>query len=305
MRIQKFLGSETYVMERSATGALAEVRIIDDLHRGTEPHPYAPEEVEMNGRWWVRPTVVSSEGAIELAPKRDEVELQLWMRHRGALSTNFLPVHSLSGALHLQLPTTIRPLPRFVRGPLRLPLPDLHNVYNGAPLGDGDLLLIELSEGSTVERYLFRTRQIGWRTDAGLGVLVQVPLPGGSTNSFSPVFAVSLAVGYRFPDGRPTLRWIGDNLTLVGSLGVGSTAVESGEVGVEQLDSLLNAALLGGGIELYGFLSVQLFSNVSAPFRNAAEEPLTLAIGFDAVQFGLATRNALTRLFRKNELQGY
>ncbi|MCB9693650.1 MAG: hypothetical protein H6736_17695 [Alphaproteobacteria bacterium] len=304
VRVQKFFGAGSYAMEAGTHGEIAVVQYAegyqDDLLRD-----YAPPVESLDGRSMVRPTVITSRGRLYVDPVVADADLRLFVRHGGIDPTGFLPVPMLAGGMRKELPTELRPVPRKLERPMELRMADLHNVYNTFTFEDGDLLLLEVAEGEDVERYLFRTRQLGWRARAGAGVLVQLPLPGGDPAvTLSPVLALSFALGYRFPTRQPTARWIGDNLGLVVSLGVGSTAVASTatEVDVQQLDTLLNAALLGGGIELYDILSVQVFGNVSAPFRNAAEEPLTLAIGFDAVQFGRATRDAASRLLHDNAL---
>lgn len=61
--------------------------------------------------------------------------------------------------------------------------------------------------------------------------------------------------------------------------------------------------LAGGGIELFRFVSLQGQVNLSSFLRDASETPWALAVGFDAVQFARYSRDAGSRLFRKNELE--
>jgi hypothetical protein len=297
VRVQKFLGTPAYVaVEDTDVGTVRYQETLRDPH----PQAYDPEPFQHGGRQFVRPPLLTTRGAIVFdvdAP----TDLRLFIRHGGLLRHDFRQVHTLTGALHGVLPNEIRFVPRQIEGTWTLAMADLRNVYNDTPVEDGDLVLAELSRGTAVGRYLFRARRIGWRARTGAGVLVRVPVNEGS--SVSPVFAASLALGYRIDSRRPTVRWLGDNLAVITSIGVGSTALQDEGVGLDSLDSLLNAVLLGSGIELYDMVSVQVFGNVSALFREAEESPTSLAVGFDAVQFGMATRDAVRRLFRRNALR--
>lgn len=300
-RLQRVIATERFALEDTPTGRLAEVSVVDG-YRGSEKTPYTPEKLNVEGRRFVEPVNMTSRGTLHLRPLQP-VEMGVWVRHSGLGGRGFQRVTAVNGAIERQLPTEVRLLPKRLEEAWSLPFHQLHNVYNDVPLSDGDLVLVELSDGAVVERYLFRTRQLGWRARAGAGVLVQLPIPGNDPAvALSPILALGFSVGYRFRTRRPTVRWLGDKVALIGSVGIGSTAVETAQVDVDELRSLLNAALVGGGVELFDILSIQVFSNLSARFRNASEEPATLAIGFDAVQFGRITRNIGARLFRSNQL---
>jgi hypothetical protein len=59
---------------------------------------------------------------------------------------------------------------------------------------------------------------------------------------------------------------------------------------------------VGGGVELYGLVSVQLLGNASAPFRDDVEMDWALAIGFDAVQAARFADQLGSRLLRDHPL---
>lgn len=300
MRVQKFLGTEAFVME--APVAAHRVEVVE-AYRQDPVTVYEPRTRTLDDRTYIEPVVVTNRGAIRFEVD-SPVDFQLYVRHRGLLRHGFNRVRTVSGGIHGVRATEIRWLPERLESPWTLSMRDLHNVFNDYPVEDGDLVLAELTdEAGTRSSYLFRTRRLGWRFKAGAGVLFSVPLPDASTAWFSPLFAASLSTGYRFRTRAPTARWIGDNLALVASVGIGSTALEGEAVEGRQLDRVLNAGLVGGGVELYDIVSIQAFVNVSAIFREASERPSTLAVGFDAVQFGRVTRDATRRLFRRNVLE--
>ena len=60
--------------------------------------------------------------------------------------------------------------------------------------------------------------------------------------------------------------------------------------------------LIGGGFELYDFISVQALVNLSALTRDAAEAPFTFGVGFDAVTFADLSRGLFTKIFRANPI---
>ena len=99
-----------------------------------------------------------------------------------------------------------------------------------------------------------------------------------------------------------TLVKSSERAALVTSIGVGSTAVDTGVGGLQNVSGAFNAALVGGGVELFEFVSAQLLVNLSSFLREGEESNLALAIGFDAVQFARFTDRAVPRLLKKNEL---
>lgn len=302
-RVRKFFAPDAWVLPEGPTGTAARVRY-DSGYRDDPPRTWSPQPFDGPGGPWVQPITVTSRGWLEVDPLLADARVRLFLRHQGLVPHDFEEIHTVTGGLRRAVPNEIRPLPTRLEHPWRLPLAQLHNVYNGYDFQDGDLLLVEVdAPGAPPEHYLFRTRKLGLRSKAGVGLLVRVPLPGGGDASVSPAFAATLAMGYRPRTRNPTLAWAGDKLGLVASLGVGSTAVDLGDDDVDaQLTSVLNAALAGGGIELYDVLSVQVLANLSSLGRERNEETATLAIGFDAVQFGRFTREAGIRLFSPNTL---
>jgi hypothetical protein len=231
------------------------------------------------------------------------VHLAVYTRSDGLAPSDWQPFVVATGALADHLPLQLQPLPRTLDEPLDLPMAWAHNVYRNADFDDGDLLLIELSDAERTEHYLFRTRRIGWRTKAGVGLLVRMPLPELTADPLAPALAATLAVGYRPNTLAPLPAWAGDKLALVVSLGIGTTRLPVADDPLgRQLSSVYDAALGGGGIELYDIVSLQVLANLSALGRDADETGATLAVGFDAVQFGRFSRDAGARLFRRNAL---
>ncbi len=302
-RVSKFMAPEDFVSEATPHGELADVRW------GTgwrdEPHRNWPPEGRRlpDGRWVRPPADVTSRGWIEVDPLRDDVELSLWVRRTGLDRSGFKRVASVTGSLPGELASELRFVPKQLDEAFRLPMHQLHNVYNDYRFEDGDLLLLEVSsDGHEPERYLFRSQEFGLRTKVGAGVLVRVPL--FENDEVSPALALTVSVGHRPRTRRPLMSWVGSQVGLMGSLGVGSTTVANAGTGPvqDELRTFFNAALAGGGIELFDIFSIQVLANLSALTRNELESAATLAVGFDAVQFARSTESAVTRLFGNNAL---
>jgi len=302
-RTARFLGPEGYLLPDDPRGQLAEVTVTTGL-RDEPAAPYEPELRNLDGRTWQQPVWVTSLGEVHMRPLQPGIAWAVYTRHHGLVSTDFTPVTVVTGAFADHIPLQLHPLPRRLPDEgTTLPLRWLHNVYRGQAFDDGDLLLLEATDGETVERYLFRTRRIGWRTKLGAGLLVRMPLPELTADPLAPVVAATVAVGYR-PRTRSALAtWAGDKLAGVVSIGVGTTRLpDTADPLGRQLGGLYDAALGGGGIELYDVVSVQVLANLSSLGREVPEARATLAIGFDAVQFGRFTRDAGARLFQRNTL---
>jgi len=302
-RTARFLGPEAVRIEEQPTGQLAEVYVTTGY--GDEPEAaYAPETRQADGRSWTVPLRVTSMGSLRLVPRVDGATLEVHRRHTGLMPTGYEPIVAVTGEVPGTIPLEVRPLPHRLDDEVRVELRDLHNVYNGFAFEDGDMLLLTVrAPDEPVERYLFQTRRLGLRTKLGAGVLVRVPFPEVTAAPLAPVFAATVAVGYRPRTRAPVAAWAGDKLAVVGSLGVGTTEVPGGAGPVDdQLGSVYDAALGGGGLELYDVLSVQALVNLSSLAREASEARVTLAVGFDAVQFGRFTRDGVQRLFGRNHL---
>jgi hypothetical protein len=308
-RARRLFAAERFATPATPTGELARVEV-DSGWKGVAAAPYAPPiAFERDGVEWIGPVDVTDRGAIEVAPLRPDAELRIYARHEGLLPRDFRPVLARSGTLSRRLVTALRFEPAGPLGdePVRLAMTDLQDVYNPEPIEDGDLVLLEVSApGAATERYLLRARDFGLVLRGGAGLLVPVPIPWFESQrdvTISPALAVSLMVGYRYRTPSPTVRWLGDQLALVGSIGIGSTVLDDPTSLLDdQLAGAFNAALVGGGVEVFRFANVQVLANASAPFRDDLEAGWTLAVGFDAVQFARFSRAAGARLLQEHPL---
>lgn len=307
LRARRLLGPDHYVVPDSPTGRHATVEITSGW-AAEAAVPYRPEVAFVHeGVRWIRPVVLTDLGWIRIDPASEAVQLRIFVRSTGLDRGGFRQLHATSGTLGGRLPTTIRYLPSGPLGdaPLRLDVADLQNVYAGERLRHGDLLLLQIGPpGVEPERYLFRTREFGLHTRTGAGLLVRVPLPGTPSHAPpSPALTLSMAVGYRYRSRSPLWEFLGERVRLVGSVGVGATVLDDVEGPLdEQLQGVFGAMLVGGGIELFESVSVQILANASAPFRADLSADWTLAAGFDAVQFGRFFADAGARLLREHPL---
>jgi len=307
VRTEKFLGAEEFVSPAHEVGHLADVRYATGW-KDDEEGPYAPRDVEIDGRLFTEPIEITSHGFLTVAPTHKDATLSVWVRSTGLFAQDFTQIKSLTGGIDRNIASEVRFLPEHLDAPLTLQMHQLHNVYNDFSFSDGDLLMVEVAAPDELpERYMFRSRHFGPRTKVSGGLLFRVPFPFSEEEqqaALAPALMLTFSMGYRFRSQNAIVRWGGDRLALVASGGVGSTAlVTTPNTEVRnQLKGVFNAALGGGGVELYDFLSVQLLQNLSSLGRDKEEAAITMAIGFDAVQFGQFTRDAGTRLFKKNEL---
>ncbi|MES2642907.1 MAG: hypothetical protein V4850_25710 [Myxococcota bacterium] len=305
-RLHKALIAPEYVTEAAPSGSIAAVTW-QSGEKDIPPTEYAPEQVVMGSRTFDQAVEITSAGWIDVAPLREDVELRLWVRNPGLVRRDFTRVRSVTGALDGEVPNEVRFVPDRLEAPLHLPLKQLTNVYNDYALGDGDLLLLEARvDGEEPERFLFVTQELGPRLKFGAGVLFTVPLSFLGVNqpdSTSPVLAVTASLGWRFRTTSPVLRWFGTKSALLVSVGVGSTSITDLSKPLdEQVRGAFGSTIAGGGFEFYDFVSVQGLVNFSSLGRDLSEAPWVLAVGFDAVQFGLFTRDVGARLLRKNTL---
>ena len=306
IRTRRLLGPDHYVTPRTPTGEHALVVAATGWDDETPRTYRPPSQFERAGVVWIRPMVLTDRGWIQVRALHPDSTLRLYLRPTGLERGGFRPLTARSGTLGGELDTALR---FFDAGPLgseprRINIADLQSPYAGDRLSHGDLLLVEVGPpGSEPERYLFRARDFGWRTRLGASLMIRAPLR--STEELpSPALMVNVALGYRFRTRQPVLEFLGERMTLVAGVGVGSAALESVSGPLdEQLQGAFNALLVGGGIEMFEFLSVQAIVNPRAPFRRDIRTEWTLGAGFDAVQFSRFFADAGARLFRDSPLR--
>ena len=305
MRARRLLGPDRYVTPATRTGHHAAV-VVASGWADEAAAPYLPPEAfAADQQSWIAPVVLTDRGWIEIHAHDPLSTLRVYSRSTGLDRRGFRPVVSRGGTLSGRTPTALRFLPRGPLGPspLRLFVADLQNIHAGDRLEHGDLLLLEIGPpGAEPERYLFSTRDFGWHTRTGSSLLVRFPLSDAVDTSPTPALTLSMAVGYRYRSRRPALEFLGERVRLVGSIGVGSSILQTSGPLDQQLQVAFNALLAGGGIELFEIVSVQLLANAQAPFRNDLDANWTLAAGFDAVQFSRFFANAGARLLRDHPL---
>jgi hypothetical protein len=307
-RAGKFNAPEAYVLpaptEATHTEVTYESGFRDEPTRPYDPEPFREE--------WQRPVPITTTGVVRLEPPVGG-EVAVWMRRPLIDDRGFVPVLARTGALHRVIPNELRIGWAAEDGEVTVPIEHLGNVFAGNPVRDGDLLLIRVDGPEmSPEDFLFRVRHFGLRTRMGAGVLIRVPIPGvegqsADDVSSSPTLALSLAIGYRPQTRSPAVYWTTEQIGLVFSVGAGSTALEAiqdstGDPVNTQLAGAFNAAITGAGLEFFRFVSVQGLANLSSFLRDGAETQFALAIGFDAVQFTVFTRDAVSRLLRRNTL---
>jgi hypothetical protein len=305
VRVRRALAPESFVTPVSAHGELAAVLLDDGWVEDDDALPYSAIAAVADG--WVEPVPVTDRGYIEVVPLRSDVTIRVYTRHTGLEPRDFEPVVARSGTLRGELPTTLRFLPSDPLGePFRLYMEDLHNVYNEEPLGDGDLLMIEVrAPDRSPERYLFRSLEFGLRSRFVAGVLVRVPVPWvvePPDVGPSPALTASLAFAYRARSRKSGLSFASEQLALIVSVGVGSSVLESEGLD-EQILGVYNASLAGGGIELFKFASAQFLGNATAPFRRDVDADWTVAFGIDAVQLGRFAEGLGARVAKEHPLR--
>lgn len=315
-RARRVLAPETFVTPVQPTGEIASVRVAGGFTR-TDPEgdgvPFSPPATFVrDGEVWIEPLAITDRGWVQVEALRPDATLRVYTRHLGLVQRDFRPVVARSGTLRGELPTVIRFLPGHGEPlgdePYRLYIQDLHDVYNEERVEDGDLLLIEVeAPGAGTERYLLRSFEFGLRTRLGAGVLLRAPipwLPEQRDVGLSPALTASLAVSYRLRSERPGWSFVGEQLAILMSVGVGSTVLEDVDTNIDaQLTGAFNAALIGGGIEAFKIVGVQILGNASAPLRDDLESGWTLAIGLDAVQLGRFADNIGSRLLFEHPLR--
>lgn len=305
-RVRRALAPESFVTPETPVGQLAAVAV-DAGFRDETSGPYAPRVAFVrDGVTWLEPVALTDRGRVTVVPLRPDITVGLYSRHIGLVQRDFSRVLARSGTLKGELPTAIRFEPTGALGnsTYSLDVDDLQNVYSDDALIDRDLLMIELrAVGEVSEQYVFQTFHYGWRSRYGAGLLLRVPVPllQEKRAALTPALTASVALGYRPRTRAPTITFLSEQFALVGSVGIGSTVLQ--EEGLDdQIDGAFNAALIGGGVEVFQMFTVQALGNASAPFRDDLESGWALAVGFDAVQFARFADHLGTRLLHENPL---
>ncbi|MEL6343535.1 MAG: hypothetical protein AAFV53_10400 [Myxococcota bacterium] len=250
--------------------------------------------------------LVTSKSTICIEPAAPETELRILVRGVDRWSTGFHEIHAVTGARYREVADEIRFLPREISAPFLLSMRDLTNVYNGYQLVEDDLVVVELSDGESIERYVFSNRKVGLHIDPTLDLMLRTPVSdlGEGLPLLSPVLALGMAFGYRFADRNKMITNGWDLVGLQFSIGVGSSTFEGGggQLSVGQIiDQGAFTALGGAGLRLLDAVTVQTLINLDGV---VGEQTLVWTVGFgiDTIRFTQLTRNAIPRLFRDNTL---
>lgn len=271
---------------------------------------YAPTRVFYDGNAYDRTPAITHKGWIEVHPAAEDISLRIYIRN--VTESGFQEVKSFTGGINGAIPNEVRFMdaPGDLQGPIRIPISNFLKVYNDFHIGDGDLILFELYQRSTgrVERCLFRYRAFGFNGEFSYHVLFRVPVPGVQPSSEidvgSPYFTLSYGLNYRFRTEQPLPKWVSDRVSILFSLGVGSTDLyQSGVPLSDQFRGAFNALILGTGVEVMDFVSLNLLFNLYTPTGDEVSAPWALAVGFDASQFTRFARNLGSRLFSSNRLR--
>ena len=303
----RVLGPDKYVFPDAPAGRHAQV-LVRSGWEGDEPVPYAPLlAFETKSETWYRPIVVNDRGQITVVPRHPGVVPRIYVKPTGLNWGGFREVVARSGSLGRRVPTTLRFMPGApIDEKWVLDIRDLQNPWAGHRLGHGHLMMLELSApGEKPERYVFDARQFGWRFRSGAAVLLAYPVEAGGP--WTPAITVHASLGYRFRTRNPVLEFTGERISVIASGGLGSSVVDNlAGIPIEtQIQNAFSALLVGGGLEFFEFLSVQM---LASPQGALDSDPATtpnwnFAVGFDAVQFGKFFRNAGTRLLREYQLR--
>lgn len=307
-RIARFLAPPRVVVAAPPSQGPPLVEVRTALADG-EAAPWEPHPSDAVGAPFLDPVTITTRGRVELDPRAPDVVVRLYLRHAGLVDKDFYEVKTVTGAVSGELPNEIRYLaaPAPLPGPVTLPMADLANVYNGYALRNDDLLLIEAQAGDRVERYLLSVRKPGLWVGAGADVLVRAPLPWASQPmGLSPAAALTISVGYRSVSGHGHGAGALDRVALVGSAGVGADQLQMFvmdadlQTAGEETRSLVRGALLGAGVQLFDFVSLQVIYSTSD--ARAGLQPWSLGAGFDATRFAAFTQEAWRRLTAENTL---
>lgn len=307
-RARRVFGPDHNAFERQPTGRHAQV-LVTSGWEGESPVPYAPRTAfEHDGVSWTLPVMVTDRGHIQVVPRHEAVQVRVFVRSTGLDPRGFRPVVARTGTVAGHEPKVVRFLPSApLEGPWVLDVGDLQNPWSPDRMKHGDILLVEVGvAGEEPERYLFDTHDFGWRTNAGASVLVRLPLVVHTDAEAlpSPALTMSMKFGYRPRTQDRFLEFLGERMTVVASVGVGSTVLEqvSGPID-QQIQGAFDALLVGGGVEWFDFINVQLLASARGVFDPDVPAEWTIAAGFDAVQAGRFFANVGERLVREYPLR--
>ncbi len=291
-RVRRVLSPVTTVSAPPA-GALATISIVD---RDGGSTPYTAEDA----RGLARPALITDKHAIHIAPADAPITARFFVRNFGVFPRDTFEIHTVTGARREGLSQEVRFLPDTIDAPISLSMQDLTNTYNGYRINDDDLLIVELSDGGSAERYVFQNREVGFDARLSYGLLVRSALPSGEQDlDLSPAISAGLAMTWRRPQRGDELTRALDSNELIVSVGLGTTTLavlqETGEVD-EVLDTVRGTGLVGGGVVLFESLSVQLLTTVGP------QPQPSLALGVDTIKLTVLTRDIVRRLTRDNTL---
>jgi len=298
-RLRRFPAPVQHVAAAPA-GDLAAVSVLEG---GSSLLPFAAEPYndELS-----RSMLVTKKSTILIEPMAPDTEMRVLVRSVDRWSTGLTEIHAVTGAREREVVDEVRFLPRQISTPYALSMRDLTNVYNGYPLVEDDLIVVELSNGESVERYLFSNRTVGLHVDPTLDLMLRTPLSdlGEGAPLLSPVLALGVSFGYRFANRNTMLTNGWDLFSLQFSLGIGSPAYEGGPgqpiVG-QIIDQSSYSLLGGGGVRILEAVTVQTLVNLKG-LSDSEEAVWTLGVGLDTLRIARFTRNAIPRLFRDNTL---
>lgn len=300
-RSVKLFAPEDFVYGDTAPEPAIRIEIADQ--EGGMAPLQRPVMVDAQGGELYRPAVVTEKDTLVLSPTSESVRVAFWIRGTGAFDRHdFRPIRSLTGTLPRRFANELRFLPgdQPLDGPLRLPIHQLSSPFNAYSFADGDVLLIEArSADGPTQRTLLLKRDVGVGFGGFAGILLTVPT--GNGGAVTPILAAGPVLSIR------TRRAVGlgralDRVEFVTSAGIGSTAIQGVSLDPE-VSGVFNSVLAGGGVRLFGVLTVQGFVNTSSFYRDALETPATLAVGLDATGLTKLTRDAWSRAIREYPLE--
>lgn len=299
VRVGRIFLPEDFAAPAGPVGGLAEVSVATGW-RGEAPGPYAPPPAPEPG--WIRPVEVTDRGAVTITPAAGPAALEVWVRHDDLVPHDFRRLVATTGTLPGRVATALAPVAPALTGPQTLVFADLESPFSPEPVVDGDLVWVRVSAGEVAEDYLFRARSFGVRLQPGAGVWVPVAVPGLDARLHpSPALVGTLGARYRWRTRSPAVRFLGEQLGVVGAVGVGSTALEQQGPLADQARGAFDAAVAGGGVRLFQLVDAAVLVNASSAFRRGPEASWTLAVGVDALRASFVASKAAVRLFREQD----
>ena len=315
-RFGRVISEPTHVLHESfrAGPDLVEVHYDRD---GDGPMPLMAYEVPpVEERDRTRPPRLLKNGVIRLEyvdPTR-EIRVRYFVRHAPTSEAGFQEVFSMVGTRKGRWPREVVFLEDVFpssRNPFDLHVRDLANPHGGIRLGNGDLILIRVEDRITgdiqkaVFEYVDNGPQLSVWTNVLLSTGISFPLnPTTGTvksEAYSFNLTLSLAAGWRPRKARGPIKWIGDNLALVLSIGVG--ALNTFDLG--SLQDFNFELVAGGGIQLLDIVSLQILVNLTPTVTGSALSTGFLAVGFNVTEAARLGRRVVPRLFGKTKIRSY